>query len=466
MGEQTKVYGNTMFVGKYYKDEVNVYTRQEDGTWVFLQTLTPSDKPATTNTDWGFGHAMAFNDNYAVIAAEYKGLVRNNAGGVYFYRKGSDGFWQEESVIENPTVYSYYGGKNVTIHKNKATISHNNGYPRFVHIFERNNNGTWEISDTISETEFRGIDGIKSYYDDTTYIAMSFLFDDQRIKEFRLQPNGKWVNTQTLKSGITTYDTYFGQFLSVDNNQQMAVGAADFKVTGPNETLLNSAGKVFIYKRVNNVWTLQQEIVSPEPHEYEGFGGDVFIKGDMLIIASEYWTDIPGSPKGALYIYKNIDGVWTLAQTYKSETNNQIGRNIAYENDQIISFGYRSIHVLENLKDCQGVVGGSAKLNSCKVCYDGTTGLNLQQSEEQCIPTALYSASSEIKVIVSPNPFDSQVNIQAPDNAKIKLTDSYGRVLATDITSGVFETGQLKSGLYFLIVEIDGEKHVQKIIRK
>lgn len=466
MGASMQVYGNSMFVSKTSKDEVKVYTRKTDGTWVYLQTLTPSDKPASTSKDWGFGNSMAINDNYAIITAVYKDLIKENGGGVYFYRKGPNGLWQEESVIENPTTFKYYGGKNVTIHKNKAILSHDNGFPRFVHIFERNSNGTWAISDTITETEYRGIDGMKSFYNDTTFIAMSFEFYDQQVKEFRLQPNGNWVNTQTLTTGITTYSTYFGQFLSVDNNQQMAVGAADYSVSNKEEQILNSAGKVFIYNRVNDVWTLQQEIVSPSPHAYEAFGSDVLIKGDMLFVTAQYTENIPGQITGAVYVYKKNNTNWTLVQSYFSENQSWIGKNVFYENDQIISFGHSSVHVLENLKDCQGVISGSAKLNSCDVCYDGTTGLNLQQSEEQCMTTALYSELSKVKIIVSPNPFDSQINIQAPDNAKITLTDSYGRVLATDITSGLFETGQLNSGLYFLIVESEGEKQVLKIVRK
>lgn len=466
MGYHMQVYGSDMFVSKSSKDEVNIYTRQTDGTWVFLQTLKPTDKPATTSKDWGFGNSMAINENYAVITATYKDLIRENAGGVYFYRKGSDGLWQGESIVENPTTFSYYAGKNVAIHKNKVTLSHNNGYPRFVHIFERNSNGIWAISDTITETQFRGIDGKKSFYNDTTFIAMSFQFDDQKVKEFRLQPNGNWVNTQTLETGVTTHDTYFGAFLSVDNNQHMAIGAAYFDVPGSDQTLLNSAGKVFIYKRVNNVWTLQQEIVSPASQANESFGSDVLIKGDILLITAKYTRDAEKNTTGALYIYKRMNGVWTLAQTYYSETRNQIGNNVFFENNQIISFGYNGIHILENLKDCQGVSGGAAKLNSCDICYEGTTGLNLSQSEAQCISTSIDLTLSDVKVIVSPNPFDNQINIQTPDNAKIYLIDCYGRLLASDISSGLFDTGHLKSGMYFLVVENEGKKQTIKIIKK
>jgi len=465
MGYHMQVSGNTMFLSQSRKDEVKVYTRQEDGTWTFLQTLKPSDKSPDISTDWGFGNSMAINDSNAVITAVYKSLIRKEAGGAYFYRKGSDGLWQEELVFENPTTFSYYGGKNIAIHKNKVTVSHDNGYPRFVHIFERQHNGAWAISDTITETAFRGLSGIKVFFDDTTFIAMSFQFDDQKVKEFRLQANGNWVNTQTLETGITTYDTYFGQLLSVDNNHQMAVGAPDFAVHH-EETPLSSAGKVFIYERVNNAWELQQELVSPAPHSYEYFGNDVLIKGDMLIIASQDTRNPSDNTLGAVHIYRKINTKWTLAQTYYSENQSQIGENIFYENGQIISFGYNSVHILENLKDCQGIAGGTAALNSCGVCYGGTTGLDSLQSEEQCLPTSVYPASSKAGISVSPNPFDNRITIEAPGNAAIFLTDCYGKILAQHIAPGLFDASHLNPGMYFLIVESEGEKYNTKIFKK
>lgn len=465
MGQHMQVSGNTMFLSQERKDEVKVYTRQEDGTWIFQQTLKPSDKSPDINIDWGFGNSMAIYDSNAVIVAIYKGLIRTEAGGAYFYRKGSDGLWQEEFVFENPTGFSYYGGKNIAIHKNKVTVSHDNGYPRFVHIFERQQNGTWVIKDTITETEFRGIDGMKVFFDDTTFIAMSFQFTDQKVKEFRLQSDGSWANTQTLETGITTYNTYFGQFLSSDNHQ-MVIGAPNFEVNNHEETPLNNAGKVFIYERVNGTWVLQQELLSPNPQDGEYFGNDVLIKGDMLIITSKYTKNASGSITGAIHIYKKSNKDWILDQTYFPENKNQIGKNIFYENGQIISFGNNSIHILENLKDCQGVAGGTAELNSCGVCYGGTTGLDSLQSEKQCLPTSVYPASSKTVISVSPNPFDNRITIEAPDNAIISMTDCYGKIIAHHIVTSLFDASHLKPGMYFLIVESKGEKHCTKLFKK
>lgn len=465
MGERMQVYGNTMFLSQSRKDEVKVYTRQEDGAWIFQQTLKPSDKSSDISTDWGFGNSMAVNDSNAVITAVYKGLIKKEAGGAYFYRKGSDGLWQEEFVFENPTAFSFYGGKNIAIHKNKVTISHDNGYPRFVHIFERQPHGSWVISDTITETDFRGLDGIKVFFDDTTFIAMSFQFDDQKVKEFRLQPSGEWVNTQTLETGVTTYDTYFGQFLSVDDNHQMAVGAPYFAVHH-EEASLSGAGKVFIYERVNNTWILQQELISPAPRSSEHFGNDVLIKGDMLIIVSQDTRNPSDKISGAIHIYNKINTKWILTQTYYPENQSQIGRNVFYENGQIISFGYSSVHILENIKDCQGVAGGTAKLNSCKICYDGTTGLDSLQSEELCITTSTRALPAQNRWSVSPNPFDRQITIEAPDDATIFITDCYGNTVARNIAPGLFDTSRLNPGLYFLIVERAGEKQVAKLFKK
>src|SRR5690606_34784856 len=104
-----------ILAGKNNTDRVKVYAKQADGTWLETQTLAPSDKPDTTTIDWGFGNSMAVNDSFAIITATYKSLLKPNGGGLYFYKKQKNGLWVEEAIVENPTGFQYYGGKNITI---------------------------------------------------------------------------------------------------------------------------------------------------------------------------------------------------------------------------------------------------------------------------------------------------------------------------------------------------------------
>jgi hypothetical protein len=452
-----EVYGNNMFLSKSQADEIKVYTRQENGEWTFLQTLKPSDKPLEAPY-WRFGENMAINDSNAVIGATEKNLMKDKAGGVYFFRKGLDGLWYEEFVFENPTLFSYYAGKNIAVYKNKATVSHNNGYPRFVHIFERKHDGTWAIGDTITEPEFRGIDGVKVFFRDSVFIAMSFQFDDQRVKEFRLQSDGTWTNTQTLTTGITTYSTYFGQRLVVEG-EQMIVGAGSTRVSVEGETELNGAGKVYVYERINNEWVLKQEILSATPQAYENFGGDIVLKDGLLLITSSGTINEDGKGYGAIHIYKkDNNNTWSLVQTYTPSN----AQKVFYENAQIIS----GVYILEEIEDCAGVVGGTAALNSCDICYGGTTGLSLEVSETQCLLSSAIDLHLPSGIVVAPNPFGDEILLQAPGNALFSLADCYGKILKKDIAAGRFDASTLSAGMYFMTAEYEGERYVFKLLKQ
>lgn len=462
-GYQSAVYGNTMFVYKSNIDNVKVYTKQADATWQLSQTITPSDKPSTSTVNWSFGYSVALNDSNAIITAVYKDLLKKNGGGLYFYRKGKDGLWKEESIIENPTTFSYYGGKNISIYKNKATVSHNNGYPGFVHIFERNKNGVWAMQDTILRPvsgAFGGIDGMKVYYQDSVFTSMFFDFDNQRVKEFRLQKNGTWLDSQTLFPDTTGIDTYFGQKLEVKKNQ-MVVGAYSQSVAGSG-VVYKSAGKVYLYERINKDWVLKQKITAPDLSAYANFGADVVFKGeDTLIVAAPGINNGVSVPSGALFFYRKENGVWNYKQTFSNSKGSGIGVNVHVSENQVISFGYSSVFVLENLTDCQGVTGGSAKLNSCKICYGGTTGIDSLASENQCTPSGIDIEMVTNLNKVSPNPFTDEIRVTLTSGvSNAQLYDGFGKLVEANVTSDVYNTSHLKAGVYLLVIR-EGEKKIQ-----
>jgi hypothetical protein len=68
-----------------------------------------------------------------------------------------------------------YGGNNINVYKDKATVSHNNGYSRFVHIYQRQENGNWIIQDTLNEPESIGIGGKLAHYRDSLFITGMYM---------------------------------------------------------------------------------------------------------------------------------------------------------------------------------------------------------------------------------------------------------------------------------------------------
>ena len=320
------------------------------------------------------------------------------------------------------------------------------------------------MQDTIlrpTSGAFGGIDGIKVHFEDSVFTSMFFDFDNQRVKEFRLQKNGNWIDAQTLFPDTTKIDTYFGQNLQVSKNQ-MAVCSYYGLVNG-----LKNAGKVYLYERVNKDWVFKQKITSPVPQAYASFGSDVVFKGDdTLIVASSQHSNGSNIPSGALFFYKKENNVWKYKQTFYNPKGSGIGQNVHVSGNQVISFGYSSVFVLENMKDCQGLVGGSAKLNSCKICYNGTTGLDSLSSESKCTISGIDSDTETNQHNVSPNPFTDElrVTLRSPQ-ASAQLYDCFGKLIEPNVTSDVYPTTHLKAGVYILVIR-EGEKRTQSKLIK
>lgn len=475
--ENTNGYGsymsanqNDIFIVKSGKDEVEVYSMNVDSVWEYKQTLTPSDKVSGDNNYWYYGSTLDIDGDNAIIAAQYKAPLENEDGGLYFYHKGIDGFWTEEFIFDNPTVvgdtrsYSYYGGKNITVNGNKATASHNNGYPRFVHVFERQNSGNWQIIDTITDPEFLGIDGIDPHYEDSLFITMVYKYKNQRVKEYTLQPNGNWLNTDTLSSGITDENTYFGQSLEVDGNQ-MIIGYYNMSVKTANDTLLG-AGAALVYEKQNNKWLIQDTLYFDSLYAGTSFGSGIAIKDDILVISATRAKQGTTST-GAIVIYKKIEGEWVSVQTVYPDLENSVsnfGKKIEILGQHIVVSSSKGVYIIENLTDCEDNVGGSAKLNSCEICYGGTTGIDSLESEQACITSINTAINNEVQL--HPNPVVDQLTVSLPANANGSIVNIYGNQVISNIRSGANDVSNLKTGVYFLIVSTEDKKEIVKVIKQ
>ena len=458
-----------IFIVKSRVDEVIVYSMNVDSVWEYKQTLTPSDKASDNNDYWYYGSTLDIDGENAIIGAQYKAPLENEDGGLYFYHKGQDGLWSEEFIFDNPSVvgdtrsYSYYGGKNITIHGNKATASHNNGYPRFVHIFEKQNSGDWQIIDTITDPEFLGIDGIDPHFEDSLFITMVFRFDNQRVKEYTLLPNGDWLNTDTLSTGITDEDTYFGQTLRVDGNQ-MVVGAYRMDVETVDDTFTNT-GAAFVYEKQNNKWQIQDTLYFESLENNTSFGSGIAIKDDLLVV-SAIGAKQEGKATGAITIFKKNAGVWGKVQTlYPENTVTSFGRKIQILGGHIVVSSSNGVYIIENLTDCADVLGGTAMLNSCGRCCGGTTGLDSLASEQACI-TSINTVDNRIETQLHPNPVVDQLIVSLPVNSTSFMIDTHGHQVIKEIQSGVNNVSQLKAGIYFLIVTNEDKNEVIKVIKR
>ena len=89
--------------------------------------------------------------------------------------------------------------------------------------------------------------------------------------------------------------------------------------THSNHLILNdlggsNQGSIKIYKKENDTWTLNQEITQHNFNQGVSYGSDAIDSNDSFIVVGAKSTADFGPDTGAVYVYKNIQDTWTLVQ--------------------------------------------------------------------------------------------------------------------------------------------------------
>jgi hypothetical protein len=99
---------------------------------------------------------------------------------------------------------------------------------------------------------------------------------------------------------------------------------------------LTAAGAVYVY--AGSGWTQTQRLTGTDGAAEAGFGLAVAAQGDTLAVGAPRATE-NGVPFGAVYVYKNVAGVWTLEQRLMASDPGQMadfGYSVALDGDQLV----------------------------------------------------------------------------------------------------------------------------------
>lgn len=117
-----------------------------------------------------------------------------------------------------------------------------------------------------------------------------------------------WGVEQILTSIEPYANNQFGVSLALSDNGDVLV------VTEPNKELngLVFAGCAQVFQRTGTVWNYTATLSAEVPVVYSSFGGVVDISGDgKTIVVGSHWEPVGDGKTGAVYIYKEVDGVWS-----------------------------------------------------------------------------------------------------------------------------------------------------------
>ncbi len=130
--------------------------------------------------------------------------------------------------------------------------------------------------------------------------------------------DGIWVEHQKIVASDRSPNARFGESLSFSGNR-LVVGARleEFDENGENN--LQYAGAAYVFELIDGVWTEQQKLVASDRSIQAWFGFSVAIDGENLLVAApgEDYDELGNNAinaAGAVYSYKEIDGVWQEVQ--------------------------------------------------------------------------------------------------------------------------------------------------------
>ena len=134
----------------------------------------------------------------------------------------------------------------------------------------------------------------------------------------------------------------FGYAVSISGDYAI-VGAylEDHNATGGQ--FLDNAGAAYILRNNSGTWTVVQKIVAADRAADDEFGTSVAISGDYAIVGAPRKTATVGfelnSAAGAVYIFKNTDGIWSQLQKIVAsdrETFDEFGYSVAISENYVI----------------------------------------------------------------------------------------------------------------------------------
>jgi hypothetical protein len=266
--------------------------KKENGLWKLHYILRAPGTAARTQ----FGHSVASDGNQFIVGANASTVGSNlYQGRAYIYGLNPDGTTTIQATLtaSNGTANSYFGSS-VDISGNYAIV----GAPDF----------------NAGSVSNRGI----------AYIFQKSIF------------NAAWGQQSILNppDGGET-DGIFGDKVSISGST--AVVASKF--ASVNNGSLDRAGKVFVYRLLNNVWTHTQTITASDAQSFDRFGSSITLKEDTLIIGASQVNDYQQIKNGKVYVYINTNDSFelqTIISAPEGTDDDAFGSSVHLENGYLI----------------------------------------------------------------------------------------------------------------------------------
>ena len=346
-GWSVAIDGETVVVGAYGEDDdadgednlskagsAYVFERGDDGIWVEVQKLVPTDRAAGDE----FGWSVAVHGTTVVVGAhnddkDEDGLgYMYHAGSAYVFDRDEDGEWTETQKIvasdRSPGFefapehedWNDRFGESVGIWNDYLIVG--GPFASHAYMFERE-------GDVWDEVELLGFPGISwldraapvsidgttcalgASTEDTDEFGLNYRKNAGGVAVFTRTGPGEWTFLQKLVAADRSAGDHVGISVSVDENYIVA-GAHQDNHDKTTDNDLENAGSCYIYKLVGDTYA-QYDKIDLSDREIEDQMGISISISDRTILVGAFQQDYNADgddyfeDAGAAYFFKDLE---------------------------------------------------------------------------------------------------------------------------------------------------------------
>ncbi len=332
-GKSVILNDNTLFVASVssaiptdFKGAVYVFKSDASGKWSPVTKVTGSD----IGEQDSFGASIDVYGNTLVVGAPGHDVDDDDTNGkdegaAYIFNRALNGGWLQVQKIMLPMDLGRFGSRVAIDGDSMVITAYGAGVSPAAYLFTRNTaTNFWQFKYGVSTNKF--IDAVALEGD--TLLLASTILDEVHV--YRREADGDWIFVTTFTASDLKPLDSFGRRLELSGN--LAYVSAETKANGTD-----TFGAVYVFKRLGDTWTQIQKIMPDDQSDYDGFGSDFAIEGDLLAISSPY-DDTPPSTfmAGSVYFF-NWNGSTWLPKEKIGPVGGYFGYSIDLQNSVLVS---------------------------------------------------------------------------------------------------------------------------------
>jgi hypothetical protein len=277
-------------------------------------------------TDY-FGRAVAVDGDTAVVGAYGDDDLGNESGAVYVFVRDSAGAWnfQQKILPADGSADERFGWvvalDGDTLVVGKESWDFFNPPPGAAYVFTRDAAGVWSEQQKL--TAYDGAPG--DYFGESVSVSGDTIVigaagdddagtDSGSAYVFTGDSAGLWNLQQKFTASNGAAGDGFGSQVDIDGDA-LIIGAPGYDESGAIE----DSGMAYVFTRdASGLWTQQQSLGPDNPATGSAFADAVAISGTTAVVGA-WGDDIAGSNAGAAYVYnQDASGLWSLQRQLRA----------------------------------------------------------------------------------------------------------------------------------------------------